>query len=488
MKSITSSILIAVGLAAASCGAGNYAANGNGGYVNSIYYTSDADNSPSVLAHNGTDIRQLQSRTTDALASGGTRTTLHIGDGSKSDTVYVGGRNVVNIDYEPNVTYALLDDDESYEERLRKFDSPSYTVNINIDTWDYRWRNPFWGFNNGWYRPYGITWGTGWYNPYWGTYYTWRPGWGWTWGFGWGYYDPWYSWYDPWFDWGWGWRPPHRPHWGWNPPHFRNWMDVYYGSRNNTGPRGNRNTGRNGFSSRNVAGIRNSSPAGSRPSIGVAGNGAAMNPAGKPQGSDYRKKPTMDQIRGNSSTARPSHSVGTGNNTPVRGTGPATRPNPSARPGQTSRPNSATRQGGSSVGIGTGAAGRANSTSATRTGSSLSSGSGAVYSNGAANTGYKRQPAASNGSLRSGGTTYRPSANKSGSAAKPVTAKSSVSRSSSSDSRSSVSSANRSNNSNNSNNSGSSTVSRSGGSYSGGRSSGGSGSSGSRSGGSTTRR
>lgn len=66
---------------------------------------------------------------------------------------------------------------ETYESRLRKFDSPTYSFSVNFGIWGSPWYNPWWG---NWVYPYG---------PYYASTY-----WCWRWG-----------WWDPWFDPVWGW-------------------------------------------------------------------------------------------------------------------------------------------------------------------------------------------------------------------------------------------------------------------------------------------
>ena len=186
------------------------AQNTQPGFVNSIYYTQDQ---AEELAYNQSqeDLKEIQNETTSFL------------DGNKQ-TIYVGDTNVVTIDYNPEYTYSIVDDQESYEARLRKFDSPVYTVNIE---WD---QNNYYDWHN-WNRWYTHShWG--WYNP-WYRYSSWRNPWycGYGYGYGYGWYDPWYysygygyGWYDPW--WGHGWAPAPFPN------HSQPHRDIYYGHRN----------------------------------------------------------------------------------------------------------------------------------------------------------------------------------------------------------------------------------------------------------------
>ncbi|MBR5064198.1 MAG: hypothetical protein IKX05_05715, partial [Bacteroidales bacterium] len=230
MKNISVSILVAVSLALVSCGTGTYSANGNGGYMNSIYYTSSdavpgASDQVSPTTYttvsNSQDVNQLKTRTTAILNS---NSNVFASTGY-TDTIFVGDENIVNVEYNPQTTYVIADDDESYEARLRKFDSPTYTVNVVVDPWDLAWYNPFaWNWNYHYYRyRYGYH-----SSIWWNDWYNWRWGWYDPWGYGWNWYDrAWYSW-----SWGWGWhdpwyyggyyRPYHHHHWAgsWHRPYY----------------------------------------------------------------------------------------------------------------------------------------------------------------------------------------------------------------------------------------------------------------------------
>ena len=263
-----------------SCGTNSYTANNGGGYTNSIYYSAGSGAENNNVSDNS-DSRQLQSRTNAAFNSG-SRNIFSSNGSNRIDTVYVGDTNVVNIQYDPNVDYAVADNTESYEERLRKFDSPTYTINIEFnDPWEYGYYNPFWSYNCGWYRPYGITWGLGWYNPWWGTYYSdiywgnpwfgfgWNLGWGWSAGLYWDW-NPWY--YDRWYG---------RPGWDYGLGYDRG-RGRYYGSRNGAAPdRGVQMYGGN----RGGGGNINNRPSNSQ----------------RASGSSYRKDPSMGQLRGGNS-------------------------------------------------------------------------------------------------------------------------------------------------------------------------------------------
>ena len=270
-------VLIASSLFFFSCGTmSRTAQNGQTGFTNSIYYSPDKGEE---LAYNQSkeELAQVQNETTSFL------------DG-RNQTIYVGDTNVVTIDYNPEYTYSIVDNDESYEARLRKFDSPVYTVNIEWNSpYNYDWYNwnswhtyGYWGWHNPWYRhscwhnPWYYGYGYAWHSPYYGWYDPWYYG------YGHGWYDPWYygygyGWYDPW--WGHGWNPaPFPSH---NHPH----RDIYYGHRGSS-PSYNTTAGRGGSSYTrnmgNVSQIRGN---------GTKGNSAAVNgthSAGR-SGSAYRR-------------------------------------------------------------------------------------------------------------------------------------------------------------------------------------------------------
>ena len=147
MKNISLSILVAVSLALVSCGTGSYSANGNGGYTNSIYYTSsDAVPGASQEVYQAPqDVKQLQTRTVASLTTNSNVFSTY------QDTIFVGDENIVNVEYNPESTYVIVDDEDSYEARLRKFDSPTYVVNVVVDPWDLAWYNPF-SWNYPYYR------------------------------------------------------------------------------------------------------------------------------------------------------------------------------------------------------------------------------------------------------------------------------------------------------------------------------------------------
>ena len=302
MKNITLSILVVACGALTSCGPSNYAANGNGGYVNSIYYTSsDAETSTSEQPYIAQNVTNLKQKTTSTYNPVTTPV-----ETVKVDTIYMGDENVVNVDYQPGTQYVVVDGDESYEVLLRKFDSPTYVVNVNIDPWDYAWYGAsslYWG----WPSVYGSRYG--WHSPlYWRGYWGWNWRWYDPWFLGWSsWYDPWYyswRWYDPWYygyydHWYWG----HRDHWRYD--HGGGYYPGHRPGHRNIRPGAHRSDPGRYYTRRN--GIGSSRPG--RPNSGVASKGN-VNPRPtvantRANGSSYRRN-TMNQVRG-TSVGRPQY-------------------------------------------------------------------------------------------------------------------------------------------------------------------------------------
>ncbi len=260
MKNRNLFILMAAVLPLISCGtAGHSAFYGGSQFRNSVYYTPSNH-----------EYAQVQQPEPEQVQTGSGQQYAYDVQ-SNTRTVHVGETNEVNINYEPGVTYVIADDEESYEARLRKFDSPTYNINIEFVEPSYWW-NVHWG----WYRPYGVAWRSAWYSPWWDRYYSWYGPSLFYW------HDPWYTgpywaWYNPWIDPWWG--PVHRPghhhppHWpGYGPGHShgRPVRDIYYGKRNTNSTyrdlgRGSVTTG----SHNNVFGKPNTGSVTRRPSVGT---------------------------------------------------------------------------------------------------------------------------------------------------------------------------------------------------------------------------
>lgn len=269
MKNRNLFILMAAVMPLISCGTvGHSAFYGGSQFRNSIYYTPSNQEYAQVQEQPGNVQEVVQNSTSGEVQQ------YQYDASANTKTVHVGEANEVNINYEPGVTYVIADDDESYQARLRKFDSPTYNINIDFVEPSYWWDIRF-----GWYRPYGVAWRSAWYSPWWDRYYSWYGPSLYYW------HDPWYTgpywaWYNPWIDPWWG--PVHRPghhhppHWpGYGPGpghgHGHHGRDVYYGKRSSGSTyrdmdRGSVATGNHN----NVQGRPNTGSVTRRPSVGTA--------------------------------------------------------------------------------------------------------------------------------------------------------------------------------------------------------------------------
>ena len=291
MKNNNLFILMAAVFALISCGTANRTAHyGGTQFRNSIYYTP-SNRASQAYQQEQEYLQNLQERTTSTVAQQESYSTYI--PSTDTRTVYVGDNNQVNIDARPGVTYTIVDDQESYEARLRKFDSPFYSINIEVND-----PSPWWSYNYGWYSPY---WGGryGYWGYPWYSRYSWHtPGWNWRWNWNYNWrWDPWYAnsywgWYDPFYDpwWGpsyWpGYWPAHRPgiHPGHNPGHHpsagpgakpNHGKEVYYGKRNST-PSYNNNKGN--ASHGNVSGRPGTGSVTRKPANVTQINGGTRNP------------------------------------------------------------------------------------------------------------------------------------------------------------------------------------------------------------------
>lgn len=186
-----------------------------------------------------------------------------------------------------------LTEGESYEERLRKFDSPVYVVNVEyVDlypwwTLDFAWSSHSWRWYHSWYaRPYWYDYH--WYNHHWYDHYWYGHHW---------YHDYWYG-HHHWY-----------PHYGniHYPPHHRPHQParpVYYGKRDYTPSYRDVNRGHVSTGSKSPMG----NPSGSvtRRAAGTRGNTAVVN--GQPAGSQGQQgkqgqqgQPQYRRTTGNSS-------------------------------------------------------------------------------------------------------------------------------------------------------------------------------------------
>lgn len=240
MKNGNMLLLMAAVFAMASCGTYTQSAQHSGAkFRNSIYYTPGGGTS-SEFVEQQQYLAQLEEKTQETVQNVQSQT---YDASTNTMTVKVGDDNVVDIDYNPSVTYQIVDDQESYEARLRKFDSPTYTINIEMDSypmWNgyYSWYRPSWRWYGSWHSYWCNPWHYGWNHPWYSSWYS--P---WYADYAWGYYDP---FYDPFYSPFWGYhyghhhiyypihRPVHKP--GYHPGHGHgkpsHGKDIYYGKRN----------------------------------------------------------------------------------------------------------------------------------------------------------------------------------------------------------------------------------------------------------------
>lgn len=147
------------------------------------------------------------------VASCGTMTV----NGGLRNSIYYTSEDVlpVKVEAAEQTAIAVNTDEETYEERLHKFDRLTYTVNVTIDPWYYTyWR---WNYHYPYYYDFGWTWS-------WGPYYYYNYL---------GYYNPyryryhyyWYDWHRPYYTF----YKPHRPHYSPN-------RDVRYTRRGGVTP------------------------------------------------------------------------------------------------------------------------------------------------------------------------------------------------------------------------------------------------------------
>lgn len=406
MKNNNLFLLMAAVFALISCGTANRSAYYSGPqFRNSIYYTPGNTGSQ-AYAQEQKHLQDLQERTSNA--SGNYAMEQQYSNGQDTRAIYVGDNNQVDIQYTPGTTYAIMDDQESYEARLRKFDSPFYTINIEIND-----PYPWWGYSYRWYNPYWSRWYPGWRSPWYGSWYSWYgPSWRWDWHYSWGWYDP---FYDPW--WGhaywpghWpGYWPSHRPgyHPGHHPGHHpgagpgarpHDHREIYYGKRNSTptyngGGRGNSSVGNN-----YVAGRPNTGSVTRRPSNVTQINGSStrepqMNAAGNNRndrvqnaatqqtgGNQYRRVAPGQQTKSGTVTTGRTPQQSKGNSTYSK-TNSGNRNNNSGSYTRSSRS--------------TGSSSYNNNSSSHQTRSTYSSGGGATRSTGSSSSGggssYRRR-------------------------------------------------------------------------------------------------
>ncbi len=388
MKNSNLFLMMAALFALISCGTANRSAYSSGSqFRNSVYYTPSGRSSQEFVQQQQ-QLAQLQENTAESLSSAASGYEYDTAPQTKGE-----------------VSYSFIDNGESYEARLRKFDSPTYTINIDIvDPY------PWWNIHYGWYP-----------NRYWRHHYAWySPSWYWnspTWywhspSWYWGWYDPWYvgpywGWYDPFYDPWWG--PGHRPgfhpghHPGYHPGHgpgaapgHRPGRDVYYGKRNSSPTYNNMDRGTVSNGSRNPVARPSTGSATRRQPAAVQINGGTRNPAA----------PANGTVAG-SGNSRP-QSTGVQQQKPQQqsGNGQYRRVAPTQQSKSQSNVSTGTQteRKGNSSSYSRSSSQNRNSSTYTRSSSqtrSSSYSSGSSYSGGSRNTGATR----SSGS--SGGSSYR---------------------------------------------------------------------------------
>jgi hypothetical protein len=173
-------------LLAAGCGTSSHVASNS----DDIYYSSK-DNVKKGVIDGQTE--QLKAQTQKTVAE----KTIYM----DADRVYLSNPSTLKIEgtVDTVVYSGELADADSYERKLRMFDDPHYTVEIDM------------GYNYGWGYPY-----YGWDYPYYGS---------------WGWHAGWYGgWYSPWYrPWGWGWGYPHYWYDSWYGGYFGGYYGGYYG-------------------------------------------------------------------------------------------------------------------------------------------------------------------------------------------------------------------------------------------------------------------
>lgn len=173
-----------------SCGTGIMTVNG--GYKNSIYYTSE-DVLPVNVVVNNQEVAQVE-----------------------------------------------VSNEETYEEKLHKFDRLTYTINLSFDPW---YPTYYWRWNRWYLSPYVYT------SIYWD--WSWRPYYYYDY---WGYYNPYrysYRYYYPYRSY-WDWHRPYYTYYHHKPSH-RPGRDVYYTRRGGmSGPTPSHRAGSTSRSNRTV--------------------------------------------------------------------------------------------------------------------------------------------------------------------------------------------------------------------------------------------
>ncbi|MFA6759121.1 MAG: hypothetical protein WCR61_07360, partial [Bacteroidales bacterium] len=153
-------LLLALSIILSSCATTNRYASSS--FEDAIYQKPDSDNYLVVNTNVEKELEVLRGKTKESNK-------IMI-DGKVVEAVYADEQGNVEIDANSETTYVILNPGESFEERLSKFDNPTYTININyVDQGVY---NPWYG-----YMPYSayrnLYWRHRWYSMW--DPYMWSP-------------------------------------------------------------------------------------------------------------------------------------------------------------------------------------------------------------------------------------------------------------------------------------------------------------------------
>ncbi|NCC45969.1 MAG: hypothetical protein EOM16_02895 [Bacteroidia bacterium] len=219
-------ILISLGILLSSCATTNRYASAT--FEDAIYQTPGATQTVVVNTNLDKELEALRGKTRESNSV--------IIDGRVVEGVYADQNGNVDIDASEDKTYIILNPGETFEERLTKFDNPTYTINFTYDAWDLY--NPWiWDI---FYNPYGsLYWRSRWYSAwspyrYYNSWYSWHSPWFSPWNSYWHSYNsfywgaPYYGYYDPWYHY-------NSYHWGHYAPYYPSYgnkgRDRFYGRR-----------------------------------------------------------------------------------------------------------------------------------------------------------------------------------------------------------------------------------------------------------------
>lgn len=226
MKKISLCVILLGSIIITSCGTSASYTSGTS-ILDGIYYNPDYSAIKASTAAEEAYIAELTSETKASRIYS-----------AKADTIVLGESRQIDIPLEPEKSYVVLLEGETYEERFNKFNDdqePSFTINFEYNFgYGYNWGwNPYHRWYAPWYHSWYDPWYDPWYNPWYSPWY--GPGYAWGWYDPWYYswYDPWYSpWYNPWYNpWYGPGYPPVHPGFGPGPGGPHHHKDIIYGRR-----------------------------------------------------------------------------------------------------------------------------------------------------------------------------------------------------------------------------------------------------------------